>query len=786
MKKLVNYSIASPWTTVFLTFMLIITATMGAFQGFTWSVPFINDYKVFFRDDNRYLKDFLNLQKTYTKSDNVAIVVVPKSGSVFSKEVLLAIQELTEQSWQFDHSTRVDSITNFQHSFAKEDTIVIEDLVPLNMPLTKERIEYIAGIALKEPQLVKSILAPDSSSTVVNITFTIPEADMTEAVPKIAKATERVADEFSSRYPDIDFMLSGIVTMNNSFQNIAITDSATRIPAMLLLVLVLLAAITRSVSASVISLVIIIASVATTIGIWGWLGGKLSGPTTTAPIAILTLAVADCVHVFTSYLYQIRQGDSKLAAVKFSITSNLKPIFLTSITTATGFLTMNFSDSPPFVDLGNLVAIGVMMAFWFTITLLPALMIIFPFKAPKNTVDHSLMNSFSNFLIRYYKSIFCITCVCMALTISQLPKNQLDDDFVEYFDQSVPFRAAADYMEANIAGMTTLELSFDSKQEEGINAPDFLAFIDQFQSWLYALDYTDHISSITHTIKRLNMNMHGDDPSFYKLPESKEQVAQYILLLEMSLPQGLDLNNLINVDKSTTRVTVTFQDLTSNETIALENRIKTHFDSLNSPYQLLIASPSLMFSHIGATNIMSMLKGSTIALILISILLIFALRSVKIGILSLIPNLAPAAVAFGIWALYSGEVGLGLSVVLGVTLGIIVDDTIHFLTRYLHARRELLYSAQDAIRYSFRVVGNALVTTTLILSAGFLVMATSSLQVNAEMGLMTAITIGIALLVDFLFLPSLILLLNKVKSEESNALYQADTPGPNTIIEKIN
>ncbi|CAH9050205.1 hypothetical protein PSECIP111951_00143 [Pseudoalteromonas holothuriae] len=783
MHKLVMNSITRPWTTILFTVVLILTSTMGAFQGFTWSIPFKNDYKVFFRDDNSYLNDFLNLQKTYTKSDNVAIVIAPNSGTVFSKDVLQAIGELTEQSWQFEHSTRVDSITNFQHSYAEQDTIIIEDLVPLDISLTEARIKQISQVALKEPQLVKSILAEDGSSTVVNITFTIPEADMTEAVPKIANATELVVNEFASRYPNIDFMLSGIVTMNNSFQDIAIADTATRIPAMLLLVLVLLSMLTRSVSASVISLFIIIVSVVTTIGIWGWLGGELSSPTTTAPIAILTLAVSDCVHVITSYIKQIRQGNAKSAAIEHSIKSNIRPIFLTSVTTAIGFLTMNFSDSPPFVDLGNLVAIGVMLAFWFTITLLPALMTLFPLEVSKKNRNYELMDLFASFVIRYYKRIFFITSIIMLSAIIQLPKNQLDDDFVEYFDKSVPFRAAANFMEANIAGMTTLELSFNSGKAEGINDPKFLAFIDQFQIWLSSLEYTDHINSITHTVKRLNMNMHGDDPSFYRLPESKEQVAQYILLLEMSLPIGLDTNNLLNVDKSATRVTVTFQDLTSNETLELENLIKTRFESLNSPYQLLIASPSLMFSHIGATNIMSMLEGSTTALVLISMLLILALRSVKIGLLSLIPNLTPAAVAFGVWALYSGEVGLGLSVVLGVTLGIIVDDTVHFLTRYQHARKELRYNAQDAIRYAFNVVGTALTTTTLILIAGFLVMATSSLQVNSEMGLMTAITISIALLIDFLFLPSLILLLSK-SSKSGNLAVSNTIAEPNGKISK--
>ncbi|MCG7537515.1 MMPL family transporter [Pseudoalteromonas sp. OOF1S-7] len=784
MHKLVMYSIARPWHTVCLTLMLIVIATAGAFQGFTWSIPFKNDYKVFFREDNRYLNDFLNLQKTYTKSDNVAIVLAPKSGTIFSPQTLSVIQELTEQAWQLDHSTRVDSVSNFQHSYADHDTIIIEDLVPLDTPLSAQRVEHIARVALNEPLLVKSILAPDGSATVVNITFTIPDEDMTEAVPKIAEATERLTTEFASRYPDIEFMLSGIVTMNNSFQDIAISDSATRIPAMLLLVLVLLAVFTRSVSASLISLLIIIVSVVTTIGIWGWLGGELSSPTTTAPIAILTLAVSDCVHVITSYIKQIQQGDSKQTAIERSVKSNIRPIFLTSITTAIGFLTMNFSDSPPFVDLGNLVAIGVMLAFWFTITVLPALMTIFPFKVPVHGSNYALMSHFSQFVIRHHKVIFGICAVSMTLAISQLPKNQLDDDFVDYFDTSVPFRTAADFMEANIAGMTTLELSFDSGRAEGINDPAFLVFIDEFQHWLKTLEDTDHVNSITHTIKRLNMNMHGDDPKYYTLPNSKEQVAQYILLLEMSLPLGLDMNNLLNVDKSATRVTVTFQDLTSNETIALEKLIQTHFNALNSPYHLSIASPSLMFSHIGATNIRSMLEGATTALVLISLLLILALRSLKIGLISLIPNLTPAAVAFGIWALYTAEVGLGLSVVLGVTLGIIVDDTVHFLTRYQHARKNLGYSAQNAIQYSFEVVGTALTTTTVILIAGFLIMATSSLQINAEMGLMTAITISIALLVDFLFLPSLLLLLARDKHAETDEVQNLNISEPDRRIGK--
>ena len=173
------------------------------------------------------------------------------------------------------------------------------------------------------------------------------------------------------------------------------------------------------------------------------------------------------------------------------------------------------------------------------------------------------------------------------------------------------------------------------------------------------------------------------------------------------------------------------------------------------------ASPSVMFAHIGQRNIRSMLTGTTLALVLISLILTFALRSLKIGLVSLIPNLAPAAMGFGLWGLLVGEVGLALSVVTGMTLGIVVDDTVHFLSKYLRARREQHLSSEDAVRYAFSTVGMALTVTTLVLIAGFMVLTQSPFKLNSDMGLMTAITIAFALAADFLFLPPLLMKVEK-------------------------
>jgi predicted RND superfamily exporter protein len=265
--------------------------------------------------------------------------------------------------------------------------------------------------------------------------------------------------------------------------------------------------------------------------------------------------------------------------------------------------------------------------------------------------------------------------------------------------------------------------------------------------------------------------MHGDDSQWYRIPEQRDLSAQYLLLYEMSLPYGLDLNNQINIDKSATRMVVTTKILSSNEVLALEERAQAWLqDNTTHIVKADGNGTTVMFAHIGKRNIVSMLGGTTVALIMISLLLMIAFRSIKTGLISMIPNLVPAAMGFGLWGLTVGEVGLGLSVVMGMTLGIVVDDTVHYLSKYLRARRELGMHSAEAVRYAFNTVGKALLITSLVLVAGFLILALSGFKLNAGMGLLTAIVIIFALAADFLFLPPLLM-----KLEEKNDAKLVDT-----------
>jgi hypothetical protein len=697
------------------------------------------------------------MQKVYSKSDNVAFIVAPKDGNVFTAEHLTALKVLTKASWQVPYSTRVDSVTNFQYTYAEEDDMIVEDLVMSTKNLTPEKLNKIKQVAISEPLLVNKIISPTGHVSIVNVTVQLPGVNPMAETPEIAASVRAIQANFLAENPEVDIYLSGMIMMNTSFGESSISDSSTLVPLMFLVVVVTIGLLLRTITGTISTVLIIIMSIVTTMGIAGWLGFYLTGPSSSAPTMIMTLAVADCIHILTSMFYEMRQGADKKTAIARSIRINLQPIFLTSVTTAIGFLSMNFSDSPPFRDLGNLVAIGVMLAFVFSITIFPALLTVLPVYVKKqNEHKKDIMAKLADFVIAKRKILLPLTSVLILASVVFIPNNELNDDFVKYFDETVPYRTATDFMQENLSGMMMVEVSVKTGKASGINNPKYLNSISDFSDWLRQRPETDHVNTITDTLKRLNKNMHGDDPNWYKLPDSQEMSAQYLLLYEMSLPYGLDLNNQLDVDKSSSRIVITFKNMTSNELITIEQDMIRWFAQHAPQYEVDFASPSLMFAHIGQRNIISMLIGTTLALVLISILLGVALKSWRFGLISLLPNLAPAGIAFGIWGLYSGQVGLGLSVVIGMTLGIVVDDTVHFLSKYLHARRDKNASAKEAVHYAFDNVGRALWITTFVLVAGFTVLAESSFKMNADMGFLTALTIFVALVVDFFILTTVI------------------------------
>ncbi|EHW0639722.1 TPA: MMPL family transporter [Vibrio parahaemolyticus] len=739
------------------TIFLIIVATIGG-----KNLYFRGDYDIFFDGTNKQLLAFDEIQTTFAKTDNLAIVIAPEDGDIFTPQTLSLIQKITVDAWQVPYSSRVDSIANYQHTEAFDDDLLVEDLLYSEYELTPERISKVKSIALSEPVLKSALVSEKGDVTVVNITVQLPEMDKTAEVEEVVSSINAMIDRYQRAYPDVTFHKAGIIAMNHAFMTAAQDDSSTLVPTMLVVILVFLTIMLRSILSVIATLIVIIGSVMATMGISGWAGMFLSTATVNVPTLIMTLAVADCVHVIATMRQSMKNGFTKAQSIERSIALNFVPILITSVTTAIGFLMMNMSDSPVLRDFGNLSALGVMVACFLSVTLLPALLKLLPIHVKMETSQDQkhVMDRLGDFVVSQRRALLPLSVAVIVVCASLIPLNKVNDESVEYFGQRNEFRQAADFMEERISGMTNISIAIKTNESQGIAAPDFLNTIGEFSSWLRDQPETDHVATLADVYKRLNKNMHGDDKAYYLLPQERELAAQYLLLYEMSLPYGLDLNNQINVDKSSIKMVLTVANLGSVELVDLENRIYQWFAEHAPQYQVVASSPSLMFAHIGETNMASMLSTLPITLVLISALLIFALRSVRLGLISLMPNIAPAVIGFGLWALISGEINLGLSVVVTLTLGIVVDDAVHFLSKYQRARREG-QTAEQAVRYAFHTVGRALWITTVVLVAGFSVLAMSSFRLNADMGQLSAIVIFIALVVDFLFLPTLLMLFDK-------------------------
>ncbi|KFK53907.1 RND transporter [Vibrio vulnificus] len=751
--SLLAFSTRFSFWTLIISLMAIVATAMGA-----KNLYFRGDYNIFFDGSNAQLQAFDEIQTTFAKTDNIALLLAPKSGDVFDQRTLTQIQEMTEQAWQVPYSSRVDSLANYQHTEAVDDDLLVEDLLYQSYPLTAERIAKVRAVAMSEPLLVNALVSEKGDVAVINITMQMPGVDETAEVNEVVAYVEQMLSHYRAEYPEVTIYKAGIIAMNHSFAMAAQNDSATLVPTMLLVILVFLTLMLRSFLSVLATLVVIIGAIVATLGIVGWAGMFLHVASVNVPTLIMTLAVADCVHVIASMRHFMRQGMPKSQAIHRSVTLNFVPIIITSVTTAIGFLMMNMSDSPVLRDFGNLSALGVMIACVLSVSLLPALLNLLPvrFSAKQTAKSSDIMDKLADLVVHRRNVLLPLSIVVIAGSAALIPYNKVNDESVKYFDTSSEFRQAADFMEQRIGGMTTMSIAIKTHQSQGIASPEFLEVLGEFTSWLREQPETDHVASLSDIYKRLNKNMHGDDSAYYALPAERELAAQYLLLYEMSLPFGLDLNNQVNVDKSSVKLQLTVKNLGSVELVALEERIYQWFASHAPRYQVVASSPSLMFAHIGETNMASMLSTLPITLILISALMIFALRSWRLGVISLVPNIAPAVIGFGLWALISGEINLGLSVVVTLTLGIVVDDAVHFLAKYQHARKEG-QNAEQAVRYAFHTVGRALWITTVVLVAGFSVLAMSQFRLNSDMGQLSAIVIFVALVIDFVLLPSLLM-----------------------------
>ena len=722
-----------------------------------------NDYRILFSEDNPQLMAFDALEATYTESYNLLIAVAVQEGSVFTQATLDAVETLTEAVWQLPYSSRVTSLTNYSHSEAHGDDLVVAPLVEDALSMEAAALERVEAIALGDADIAGRLVSRDGRVAAVVVDFVLAE-NPDQQVIEITDALQETLGHARASHPGLGYYTTGFVVQNRAFSQATQDDLETLLPIVFVVIVGFAVLLLRSVAGTVAIVAIVMFAVNSTMGTAGWSGVLISPTSSGIPVIVMVIAIADSIHIISNVLQGLQRGLDKQAAILESMRINAYPVFLTSLTTAIGFLTLNTSDSPPFHVLGNWVAFGVLCAFVYSMTFLPALLSVLPLRGARTQARGGvLLEGFADFVITRYKALFWGVALVAAILITGVPRIELGDNLTEFFDQRYEFRRDADFITANLTGLDKLEYSLQSGREGGITDPAYLRKVEAFAEWYRTQPGVTHVQAFSDIMKRLNKNMHGDDPAFARLPEDAELAAQYLLLYELSIPFGSDLNDRIDVAKSATRMSVTIENASSRDLREMDARAQVWLQAESPGLAGEASGISMMFAHMSDRNVSSMMVGIIGAMALISLLLIVVFRSVRIGLISLLPNFIPALMSFGLWGHLVGQIGLVSSVVIAISFGIVVDDTIHFLSKYLKARREG-QAAPESIRYAFRTTGQALWVTTVVLAAGFLVFTASGFQLSWVLGLMVAITVGFALAADFLLLPALLMLADRKTS----------------------
>ncbi len=768
-KRFAERVLSARWPVILGTLVWVAIASAGIAR-----LDFSANYRIFFDEDNPQLLALEALENTYGKNENVVFLIVPDDGNATSQTALSAAVWLTEEAWQTPHSRRVDSLANFQHTTADGDDLVVKDLVDPQVLGDAEARARIRAIALSDPRLTGSIMGVHGDVSVVNVTIELPEGDQVTTVAEVAEFARSLASQAEERFEGIDLRVVGTVMINQTFVEASIDSQMIFLPASLLLMALVLGVLTRGLSGVAATGAVMVFSILASIGLGGWVGMPFSPPIAPAPTIVLMIVVANCVHILVSLQQRLRAGDSRNDAIVECLRLNLHPVFLASLTTALGFLSMNFSEVPPYRHLGIFIAFGIGASFVLSVTFLPALLSLMPIRAGSDRrLGGQLLSAMADFALHYRKPlIFGWTAVVVAMVLA-IPRNELNDVLVHFFDESVEFRRDTDFMDERLSGNTVLDYSLEAPDSGGVTDPLFLTDVSNFAEWFREQPSVRNVSVITDTFRQLNQSMHGDAEDAYRIPETRELAAQYLLLYELSLPLGLDLNNQIDTTRSATRMTVSAETLYSRDLLDLNARAEawhqenaTHIAGINS------TGPSALFAYIGQRNIQAMLIGTLVVLLAISAILLFALRSLRLGLVSVVPNVLPAVMGFGIWGLTVGQVGLSLSVVAAMTIGIVVDDTVHFLAKYRRARRDYGHDPENAVRYAFETAGRALFTTTLVLVAGFLIFAFSPFIPTAQVGVLVAMIIGFALIADLSLLPALLTTVDRSSEEAAKSHVQ--------------
>ena len=740
----------------YLSILFCLVLLIASFRG-VGGIAFSPDMEQFFPEDYPISENHAHIEDTFYSSDSVIIAIGVDEGTVFNPRILNLIEEITDKAWSTPHSIRVDSLSNFSFVRAEIDDLVVEPFIEESLEWDQKKINERSALIEKEEQAYGTILSKDKKTTFINISIDAPRDDVEKEYAESMEHIFAFMDPLKKEYPEADMRYAGIVYIEYLSPLIVKAEMPVLIPTLLFVILLSLFILLRNVVAVISSLVVIIFSVITAVGILGHFNTTVSQPFLMVPILVATLAVADCVHLFNVYFQNKLEKNAKDSIIK-SLRLNLEPLLLTSLTTSIGFLCLNLAPIPALRVVANGIVIGVVAAFVFSIFFLAPLMSFFNVKASSQIENQTkLSKRVGQFSLKNRKKIIWLVPLFSAFLMSFIPLNETKDNPMEFYSERFTSVAEDTKWLAKRLGGTFL-VTYEYVSEDLVSDPEYLRQLDKFTTWLENQDEVLSVNSLSKIVKNLNRTLNGNDQSWYVIPEDSELIAQYLFFYEMSLPFGLDLTSTINQERTSTKVTVSLKEIDSKAFIEFYDRVDDYAS-------LSIVSGNLsggggtrsVMAFMGMLLAEQLMYALIIGFIVITLAIALFYKSLSAGLITAIPNILPIGVAFGIWGIFSSNVSMLVSLGIGCTLGIVVDFSVHFLSKYLYARRSLSLSAEESVLYAFETVGFPLTIMTVSLCMGFAVLFLASFMPLRGFAGITMISFVAALIIDLLLFPAVLI-----------------------------
>jgi len=740
--------------------------------------------EAFFRPDDKVLVDYNEFRNQFGKDEFIVIGI--QSPDIFGMEFLGKLKDLhRELEKGVPYLDEVTSLINIRNTRGEADELIVEDFLE-TWPQNQTDLDTLTARAQKNSLYKNFILteALDMTSIIIkplpcdpDVTAGLIEEGSCQPMTNfqnremIASITP-ILEKYNAK--DFSIAIAGMPVVIE-YLNIALEkDLGIIIPATLIMVLLFLGLLFRRISGVIYPILIYIFSLLSAVGVMAVLNIPMNNITTILPSFLLVVSISDAVHIMALFYPAYQKTGDKKGAIVHAMEHAGLPVLMTSLTTAGGLMSFMAAKVAPIADLGVVTPVAVFLAFLYTILLIPALLAIFPLKKKeghangKERLDH-FFDGLARLTCRRRGLIISLFAILLAVAAVGVSQVRFEHNALKWFPENSTLRKDTELIDQQMRGTVSFDVVIDTGKADGLYDPEFIRALERtvikFSDYATEEMYVGKVLSLITVIKETNRALHDNNQEMYIVPDNRKLVAQKLFLFQLSGSD--DLDELVDQQFSKTRFTmhVPYRDTSKYKKFMADVEVELH---KNFPdCTVTTTGVNALFVEI-LNNVMStMTRSYSIALILISLLMIIMLGKLRMGLLSMIPNLFPIVVVIGLMGWLRIPLDLGTVLIGSITIGLVVDDTIHFLHNF-GKYFDQLGDPVLATAMTLKTVGRAMMVTSFVLAGGFLCNMLSGLTLNKNMGILVTATILIALVTDFLLTPAILsLVYTKKKSAPS-------------------